>query len=144
MDDHRQLQLDGEPNLLAERALLHVVRHVLPVVIEADLANGYDLRMRGKFAECVDRPFVERVGVARVDTHRGVDFGVSLGKLDDATTRIHGDAGIDDESDARVPRALDDFVAVGVELFEIEMSMCIDEHVSVRFCVVSRSGVAIQ
>ena len=99
------------------------------MVVEADLADGEDLGMRGEVGEARER-FVRRFrGVVRVDADSRIDEGVALGEAERYLEVGRAVARADGEQarDARGERAFDGLLAIFVELRVVEVAVGIDE-----------------
>ena len=82
MDDHRQIQLHRQCQLLAEyRLLKRSGRIVLPVVVQSDLPDSHHLGLLQKLTQLRQILVLEAVAVLRMDAHGGVHMRVPFRQL---------------------------------------------------------------
>ena len=92
VDDHRQVQLQGQLQLAAEHRLLELLRRVFrPVVVQADLPDGHHLLMGAQGADGVKVPVRAAGAVLRVDAGGGEQPGPALrqGQGGAGALRVH-------------------------------------------------------
>ena len=80
VDDHRQLKLLGQGQLLPQHLLLQVPGWILrPVVVQADLTDGHHLILLGQSPDLRQVLRAEIAAVFRMDAHGSVDMGKTMG-----------------------------------------------------------------
>jgi hypothetical protein len=117
VDDDGLAGLAGHLELRDEDAALGFPGGEVVVVIKADFARGEDFGVVQQFGEAAGCAFG---GLVRVDAGGGVDEVVAFGEFDRADAENAPDPG--------GAGAFDDGIAVGVELFVVEVAVRIDKH----------------
>ena len=119
----REIELAHEDRAL-QRALLLVL---LPVVVEADLADGDDLLLRCPRGEPIVVGRRHRLRFFRMDADRGVDRLESFGERDAARRGSEVVPHRDDLHDAIRAGTRDDLFPVRIKLLAVEMRMRVDQ-----------------
>ena len=78
VDDHRQIQLLGQLQLLLKGQKLLPAGHILIVVVQADFSDGADLGACGQLAVHLQGLLSEAVRRVWVRAHGAVDKGILL------------------------------------------------------------------
>ena len=101
MNDQRQPRLPRGGDVVAKALLLRLARAVVVEVVEARLADGDDLGMRGEAHDLLDGNVELLVGIVGMRADRAEDVGDALGNLQQS--RRGGDArgDRDQHADAR-------------------------------------------
>ena len=73
MQDDRQFQFGSQIELGFQRALLRRLRAFVPVVVEADFADGHDLWLKGKGAQLVEVGGIEVAAAIGMYANGGVN-----------------------------------------------------------------------
>src|SRR5258708_25313766 len=132
MNDHRQVQTPGQSQLSRENCALHFARRVIVMIVEPNLAPGnHALALLYEINEPLLCLIVEQLRIVRMDADGCIDVCVCFSELDRAlegvAVRIAG-ADIEHRPDARVSRAVNYVVAVGVVFCSVDVAMRINEH----------------
>src|SRR2546421_3567590 len=132
MNDYRQVQGPGQPQLPLEDFTLHVSRRVIIMIIEPDLApRNHAPALFCQIKKSLLCSIVEQLRIVRMDADGCIDVWVCFSQLDrafeGAAVRIAG-ADIEHSPDARVARATNYVVAVGVVFRSGDVAVRINEH----------------
>ena len=104
MDHHRQAKLHGQVKLRPKGPVLPVVRRAFPVIIQADLADGHDLRMRCQDPQLSQGRVVEIPCVIGMHANLRIEAGVALGQIDSSPAGSQIDGRVDDGLDATLTK----------------------------------------
>ena len=121
MHDDRQIQLECKLQLRAEHPLLLCLCGCVPVIVQPDLADGADLRLRRQRADVRKAAVRPAAGLLRMPADGGIDKIVRLCQRDGALRRDAAVAGVYHERDAAVMYSAQHLVAVGIELSAVVM-----------------------
>jgi len=99
VQDDGQSQLARQRQLRGQRALLLVVTHLLPVIVQSDLADGDHLRVLRHVPQRCQRLVVEVSAVVWVDPQRGIDGRIAIRQGKHALARVQVDGRIDEQCD---------------------------------------------
>ena len=121
MHDDRQIQLERKLQLRAEHPFLLCLCGCVPVIIQPDLADGADLRLRCQRADMCEAAVRPAVGLLRMPADGGIDKIMRLCQRNGALRRDAAVAGVDHERDTAVMHGAQHLVAVGVELSAVVM-----------------------
>ncbi len=128
VDEDGQVALGGERQLTVERLALHIGRGQAPEVVEPDLADGADARVRDEALEPRPPDLVHAPRVMRVDADRGEhDARVAGRQLEGRLGRVEIPARDEDPLEAGGDCTLDDGRSIGVEARVLEMRVRVDE-----------------
>ena len=130
VDRDRQAVLCGELELLHENLLLPRARAgVLPVVVEPDLTDRDDLRVRKQAFDLLQPAFRQIGGALRVDADRAVNVVVFFTQRDGLLEALEIRRHLDDAADALLRQnGAEQLVAIGVELLGIVVGVRIENH----------------
>ena len=121
MHDDRQIQLERKLQLRAEHPLLLCLCGGVPVIVQPDLADGADLRLRRQRADVRKAAVRPAVGLLRMPADGGIDKIVRLCQRNGTLRRDAAVAGVDHERDATLMHGAQHLVTVGVELSAVVM-----------------------
>ena len=110
-----------------QRALLLIVRHLLPVIVQPDLADGHHFRMLCQHPQLRQGRIVEIAAIVRMHADGRVDVRIPICQGQHPAARRQVDGRIDDDLDPGGPCALDDGLAIAVELAQVEMAVGVDD-----------------
>jgi hypothetical protein len=131
VEQDRQAELGGEPELAGEHLFLPIVVEAGDEMIEADLAHRDQARVTGMARERVTQVpeivVAGPVGAHRMDAER-VGQLIAMRQLAHPREVADIDRRDNDLGDPGGPRAGDDGVAIGVELGCVEVAMGVDPH----------------
>ena len=96
-------------------------RFFIPVIIQPDLADGADLRLRCQRANMCEAAVRPAVGLLRMPAAGGIDEIVRLCQRNGALRRDAAVAGVDHERDTAVMHGAQHLVTDGVELSAVVM-----------------------
>ena len=133
VDDDWQPRVTRQSELTTKRGHLHLARRVVIVKIESDFSPGdHAPALSSKTGEPLFRGRIEESGVVRVYANRRVNVRMLLGQLyrsfQRAAVRISS-AHIQNRRHARIARALDYGLTVGIKLRPVKVCMRINKHV---------------
>ena len=130
VDDEGKAGFAREGEMTAEVVDLDLERGVVPVAVEAGLADRDDAGSAGEFDDPVPVVGAGFAGVVGVDADGGEDIrGMSRGEVNREATRGDGRPDGDHRGDAFGDRAGDYFVAVDVEGGFVEVAVGVDDEV---------------
>ena len=135
----RQMQLCGEEFALGKAT----VGILFPIVVEANLADGDDLRMPRPREETVAHLIRQRSGLLGVNADSGVECGMCLGIRHDLRGRFHGVPHTDDARHARRRRAGDCLRQIVRELLIIEMRVRVEKYAAHTISIRGKSCFAV-
>src|SRR5262249_10485757 len=97
MNDDGKIEFGRELQLASKDFALRFAWGKIVMVIEADLTEGYDLRVRAERAEIVERAWFEFCGIVRVNADGGEQLIMLFRKTDGAIDLRRPIAGADGE-----------------------------------------------
>jgi hypothetical protein len=122
---------------------LVVVRSIVPVIIEADFADGDDFSltpypspigrgvgvMENEISQVVNSLGIPRESLGRMDPDCCMEHWVAIGQFDDSPAGGHAETRDQDAGDAGLFGAAQDLGPVGIEFLQIQMAVGVGEHV---------------
>ena len=129
VDADRHVQLAREVELPDEDAALQgaTILILLPVIVEADLADGNDLRHVRPARKDIVLARGHLKGLLRVDADTGVEALIGLGQVDSPLRGLERVAHVDHARDANGSGSLHRLLDIRLELRVIEMRVRVDE-----------------
>ncbi len=128
MDDDGLAHLDGQPDLLSKPPALCLARGVVPVVVQAYLADGHRLGILREPGDIPDGSLVHALDVARVHAHRRVDARVGRREVQGIAARLQTGAHRNDVVHPLLDGALHHPLAVRLEGLVDEMGVGVHQH----------------
>ncbi len=128
MYDERQSGCSRCRDMPPQAHRLRVARRVVVKIIQPRLADRDDLGMGGEPNEIVGRHVQFLIGIMRMRADGTEDVRISLGDREDRVESFHPGRNRDHLPHAGVARALDDGVALGLEIRKIQVAMGVDQH----------------
>ena len=129
VDDHGFILLPGQVQLPSEPVPLDLPVHVVPVVIQADLAHGHCFWMGQSPADSLQDLFRHGAAVGRVDPQGAVHKGIALRQIQAFLYAFNIGSDVADPADPRLLKGGKDLLPVFTELLVIIVRMCIEYHV---------------
>ena len=128
MDHQRQSGFARSFNVLSKALRLIFTRSSVVVIVEASLANGYDLRVLGSRNQRRGVDVELFVRVVRVGTDRAEDIREFFRDRKYLCVFLHTGRDSDDAADSGFPRPRHDIRALGREIRKIEVAMAVHQH----------------
>src|ERR1051326_4557779 len=132
VDDDRELRSARRFHLTDEDLLLAVARGMVVEIVQANFSPSDDLFVSGKLFQFGEGCVVREFGLVGVDANGSVHKRILLSEANSAVEdgRAVAIADGDDRFNSGLASALDNLLAVGLELLAIEMCVRVDEHSS--------------
>ncbi len=128
VNDERQTGFARRRDMPAQTLDLRFARRVVVEVIETRLADRHHLRVRREPDEIVNGDIELFIRIVRMRADGTEDVRIGFGDRKDRVEPLHAGRDRDHLADARCARALDDSVALSLEVGKIQMAMRIDKH----------------
>ena len=128
VDHHRQIPLPREGKLGMKKPLLRLLMAVVPVVVQADLADGAALWVGQQGRDLLQALVVEGVKLFRMDAGGKEDPVLPLGKRSRLSAALRVTAGIQHTADPALSQPFEQLVPVFVKRLIIQMRMGIKIH----------------
>ena len=126
VDDDRKIQLQRKLQLRAQHDLLRHLRGGVPVIVQTDLADGADFRLRRQRADLLQTVIRPAGGLLRVPANSGIDKIICLRDGNGARGRHGAVTGVHDERNAALMHGTQHLVTVGVELSAVVVRVGIE------------------
>jgi hypothetical protein len=104
---------------------LLVVRHLIPVVVQSDLADGHNFRVLREFSKSDHRPIVEAGAVIGMNTYGRVNVRKLVRQRHGPAAGIQVNGRIDDDPHPGRFGPGNDGIPIAVELPQVEMTVSI-------------------
>ena len=127
MDGYGQARSTCEIEVSFEEFALSVSVAEVAVVVEAGFADDDDVLLSGELFELVPHGLRDVVGFVRVYTDAGEDVVALTGELECALRAVYVGSDVDEGGQSGEACASEYFVAVGVEVRRVEMSVRVDK-----------------
>ncbi len=131
VQQHRQIEVDRQLQLPFEQGLLAGVVRVVDVEIQADLADGAELRLAVQALQPVGEGCQVLVAVLlqehRMQPQRGIDGVIGAGQAPDALPVVGMHAEHDEAFYTGGAAACQHLAAVGIEVFEVQVCVGVDQ-----------------
>ena len=118
----------GRGDVTEEGDPLRLARRVVVVVVEPGFADRHDLRIGGEPHKVSGRHVGFFGGIVRVGADRAVDPRIALDQIPELREARDPRRDGHDGLDSSRAGAIEDRVAILVEVGEIEMAVAVDEH----------------
>jgi hypothetical protein len=123
VQDDRQIHLGGDGQLILQDLVLEFVRGGVPVVVQADLTDGYDARVTSELGESLAGVIIPGEGIGGMDTDSGAQQGRCGCQFKHGAGGSKVDGRDEDTGQAGINGALQDTCPIGIELVEIQVTM---------------------
>jgi len=129
MNDHRQLQHPGKPELLPEYRLLDIGVGIPFDVIQADFTvrDNLIVRISCKVGEVVERLLCDLTGIVRMYTDSGPDGAVAPGNRDCGTGTLQVDSDRQYSPDPVCKSPLDNEIEIVSVVCHVEVAMTVND-----------------
>ncbi len=128
MDQHRKTKLPCKFELPDKPFLLYLVRFIVPVIVQTDLADSDHLIPSEQFSHAGKPLLIQLPRVVWMDSHRRIHKGIILHHIRHSFAGRIGRADIHDRSHSVIRHSTQKLFSVLIELGVVIMGMCIIYH----------------